>query len=101
MTACIFVDVICLFGAFLQYNAAAVTLHSIGGVEFLSGLRQDLTDAELLQKVDSVLNNLFWVHVNEDLEEDHCCQYNKQEENQIPTENGVLHCFLCILNSVE
>ena len=45
-----------------QHNAAAVILHSIGAVEFLSMLRQDLNKKEHLELIDNILNNLFWMH---------------------------------------
>ena len=50
----------------VQYGAAASTFHSIGGVQFLSMLRQDITDKEHLEHIDNILNSLFWVHVDEE-----------------------------------
>ncbi len=41
-------------------------IHSLGGVEFLSTLRQDLTDKENLEKIDNILNNLFWIHAQDE-----------------------------------
>ena len=41
-------------------------MQSLGGVEFFSTLRQDLTDPELLELVDNILDSIFWIHVGEE-----------------------------------
>ena len=37
-------------------------LQSLGGVEFFSTLRQDLSEDEHLELVDSILDSIFWIH---------------------------------------
>ena len=41
-------------------------IQSLGGVEFLSRLRHDLTDREHVVAVDNILNSLFWIHTEEE-----------------------------------
>ena len=49
-----------------KHGTAASLLHSLGGVAFLSTLRQDLSDDEHLALVDSILDCIFWIHEEED-----------------------------------
>eukprot|EP00794_Sanderia_malayensis_P019973 gene19973-21931_t len=60
-------EVLQLLDDLSRHSSAASVIYALGGFEFLSTLRQDLSEKASLEKIDNILNNLFWVHTEQEV----------------------------------
>ena len=59
----VILQLICFFS---KYGAAVSIIQSLGGVEFFSKFRQDVSYKENLQSVDAILDSIFWLYAEEE-----------------------------------
>ena len=90
--------------SFSKHGAAVSLLQSLGGVEFFSRLRQDLSEDGHLELVDSILDSIFWlheeeeqVHVNKNGTSTGTISVARSKSSQIPLDEKGHHLYIYIV----